>query len=364
MTCVLALGACGLLSAQDIAWPEMSVEAKPGARWWWMGSAVDKANLTRSLEEYAAAGMGTMEITPIYGVKGNEARDISFLSPQWMEMLGHAESEAARLGMQMDMNTGTGWPFGGPEVTIEDAACRLLIEEYQLKKGERLKQKVETTDSKQKPYAELERLMAFSEDGKCLDLTDKVHEGRLDWKAPKGNWRLIAAFCGKTFQKVKRAAPGGEGYVMNHFSHEAVERYVGRLVDWFCSEEAPVITRQTCCAYCASFICRASFVSIDIIRSVLYFSLTWINKYIDMLPSMREVMYRYDAQDNPLNPGDTGHLVFYSIMQAVCYILCFTSKRFEQEKNGVQFLRSWDWTRILNSPLDPLRVFLDRRDEL
>ena len=195
MTCVLALGACGLLSAQDIAWPEMSVEAKPGARWWWMGSAVDKANLTRSLEEYAAAGMGTMEITPIYGVKGNEARDISFLSPQWMEMLGHAESEAARLGMQMDMNTGTGWPFGGPEVTIEDAACRLLIEVYQLKKGERLKQKVETTDSKQKPYAVLERLMAFSEDGKCLDLTDKVHEGRLDWKAPKGNWRLIAAFC-------------------------------------------------------------------------------------------------------------------------------------------------------------------------
>lgn len=229
MTCVLALGACGLLSAQDIAWPEMSVEAKPGARWWWMGSAVDKANLTRNLEEYAAAGMGTMEITPIYGVKRNEARDISFLSPQWMEMLGHAESEAARLGMQMDMNTGTGWPFGGPEVTIEDAACRLLIEEYQLKKGERLDQKVETTDSKQKPYAVLERLMAFSEDGKCLDLTDKVHEGRLDWKAPKGNWRLIAAFCGKTFQKVKRAAPGGEGYVMNHFSHEAVERYLGRF---------------------------------------------------------------------------------------------------------------------------------------
>ena len=113
------------------------------------------------------------------------------------------------------------------------------------------------------------------------------------------------------------------------YDQSFVERYVGRLVDWFCSEEAPVITRQTCCAYCASFICRASFVSIDIIRSVLYFSLTWINKYIDMLPSMREVMYRYDAQDNPLNPGDTGHLVFYSIMQAVCYILCFTSKRFE-----------------------------------
>lgn len=61
-----------------------------------------------------------------------------------------------------------------------------------------------------------------------------------------------------------------------------VERFVGRLVDWYCSEESPVLTRQTCCVYCASFICRANFISIDIIRSVLYFSLTWINKYIDM----------------------------------------------------------------------------------
>ena len=66
------------------------------------------------------------------------------------------------------------------------------------------------------------------------------------------------------------------------FDPSFVERYVGRLVDWYCSEESPVLTRQTCCAYCASFICRANFISIDIIRSVLYFSLTWINKYIDM----------------------------------------------------------------------------------
>ena len=68
------------------------------------------------------------------------------------------------------------------------------------------------------------------------------------------------------------------------------------------------------------------------------------------------IYYRYDVQENPLNPGDPGHLVFYSLMQSICYILCFTSKRFEQEVNGLSFLRKWDWTRIVNSPLDPLRV--------
>ena len=41
-----------------------SVEARPGARWWWLGSAVDEKNLTYNLEEYARTGMGAVEITP------------------------------------------------------------------------------------------------------------------------------------------------------------------------------------------------------------------------------------------------------------------------------------------------------------
>lgn len=222
--CIAMFAFCaGFLSAQDVSWPEIGLDAKPAARWWWMGSAVDKENLTRNLEAYAAAGMGTMEITPIYGVQGNDAKDIPFLSPRWMQMLQYTESEASRLGMQIDMNTGTGWPFGGPEVGIEDAACKLFVTEYRLEGGNTLDQRIEVADKKQKPYAKLERLMAFSDTGKCLDLTDKVKDGMLCWKAPKGSWRLIAAFCGKTLQKVKRAAPGGEGYVMNHFSARAVK---------------------------------------------------------------------------------------------------------------------------------------------
>ncbi|MEY8721001.1 glycosyl hydrolase [Bacteroides stercorirosoris] len=237
---LIASFCAGTLSAQSVSWPEVTVEAKPAARWWWMGSAVDAANLTHNLEAYSKAGMGTMEITPIYGVQGNDANDIQFLSPQWMQMLRHTESEAARLDMKIDMNTGTGWPFGGPEVSIEDAACKLLIEEYTLKGGERLKEKVEVTDEKQRPYARLARLMAFrvltdsstpkeQKAVRCYNLTSKLIDGKLNWKAPKGEWRLIAAFVGKTFQKVKRSAPGGEGYVMNHFSAKAVSNYLGRF---------------------------------------------------------------------------------------------------------------------------------------
>ena len=226
------------LVAQQTEWPAIRTEMKPGARWWWMGSAVDSINLAYNLKQYAQAGMGTMEITPIYGVQHHKAYDIPFLSGHWMEMYRYTREQAQENGMQIDMNTGTGWPFGGPKTSIEDAACKLLITEYRIKGGTTIRQRIETDDEKQKAHAKLERLMAFSDKGKCLDLTSRVHHGELEWKAPKGDWRLIAAFCGKTFQKVKRAAPGGEGYVLNHFSKEAVYRYLHQFETAFGQAEA------------------------------------------------------------------------------------------------------------------------------
>jgi len=47
-------------------------ESKPWTRWWWLGSDVDKAGLTFNLESLARAGIGGVEITPIYGVQGRQ----------------------------------------------------------------------------------------------------------------------------------------------------------------------------------------------------------------------------------------------------------------------------------------------------
>src|SRR5579871_4848414 len=77
-----------------LAWPAVTRTMRPWTRWWWPGSAVDRPNLTHLLETYHAAGLGGVEITPIYGVQGQEAREISYLSPAWLEMLHHTLSEA------------------------------------------------------------------------------------------------------------------------------------------------------------------------------------------------------------------------------------------------------------------------------
>ena len=37
--CIAMFAFCaGALSAQDVSWPEISLDAKPAARWWWMGA--------------------------------------------------------------------------------------------------------------------------------------------------------------------------------------------------------------------------------------------------------------------------------------------------------------------------------------
>ncbi|MDR1223802.1 MAG: glycosyl hydrolase family 2 [Tannerella sp.] len=257
-------------------WPAAQPGARPATRWWWPGSAVDRANLTWNLESYAEAGIGSVEITPIYGVQGNEAAELTYLSPEWMQMLQHTLEEGKRLHIETDMNTGTGWPFGGPDVSVEDAATKAVFREYELSGGSRLPGRIEPEDEKQRPVAKLSRLMAYSGGesdtlpvsgaalprsgerhshgkgsdtptvrgttlprqgeqhshgrGQALDLTDRVKDGCLQWTAPEGGtWRIIALFEGKTFQTVKRAAPGGEGYVIDHFSAKAVNRYLSRF---------------------------------------------------------------------------------------------------------------------------------------
>lgn len=218
-------------------WPQVKKEMHPWTRWWWMGSAVDEENLGRLLTTYKKAGFGGVEVTPIYGAMGFENRYIQFLSPKWMNMLNFTVQKASSLGMGVDMNTGTGWPFGGPHIKTEDAASKLIIQAYRLSAGNRLTENLVVKDEKQRQVAVLQAVTAYSDQGEVVSLLDKVAgDGQLQWTPSSGSWDVYAAFCGKTLQRVKRAAPGGEGLVVNHLSKKPVETYLKRFDEAFASK--------------------------------------------------------------------------------------------------------------------------------
>lgn len=205
--------------------PELKSETKPWTRWWWMGSAVDEAGINKQLTQLATAGFGGVEIVPIYGSKGFESKYIRYLSPQWMNMLDYTVQQAKALNMGVYISVGTGWPIGGSHVTKEDAASKLVIQKFILKANDKLNDKIVITDIKQKDVAVLSALMGYKKNGEAIDLTNKLQaDGSLDYIAAE-DLELFAAFTGKTKQAVKRAAPGGEGFTIDHFSKDATANY-------------------------------------------------------------------------------------------------------------------------------------------
>lgn len=216
---------------QSTVWPIPKKEHRPWTRWWWMGSAVDEKDINQLLAKYAEAGLGGVEIAPIYGAMGYETRYIDFLSPKWMHMLQFTVNKATELGIGVDLTHGTGWPFGGPQVTPEFAAAKLIIQEYTISAGKMLPEALLPKDSKDRVKgAVLQTVTAYGPKNEILDITHKVDEqGKLNWTPPAGTWQLYAAFSGHTGQMVKRAAPGGVGFTLNHLSKTAVDAYFNRF---------------------------------------------------------------------------------------------------------------------------------------
>ncbi len=218
------------LTAQAQTWPTSTTEAKPGLRWWWLGSAVDKVNLKWNLEQYANHGAGAVEITPIYGVQGNDKNNIPYLSDQWMEMLRFTESQAAHNGIEVDMTTGTGWPFGGPWVPLKESACKAVFVEKDVANGETADLSV---PEKERNNAFLHKVMLYTTDGKAQDVTAQVHNGTYSHPSQGGTAKIIAVYVKYGVMKVKRAAPGGEGLVIDHFDKTAVANYLKHVEQAF-----------------------------------------------------------------------------------------------------------------------------------
>jgi hypothetical protein len=167
------------------------------------------------------------------------------------------------------MAMASGWPFGGLWVTPEDACKYMSVRSYNLKAGEQLQEKVtmvqepmlrtisrpklKITDLKYPVSANadsmqnwaieqvrypipmlLQALMAYPDKGEILNLTSKVgSDGKLNWTAPAGLWKLFAVFEGWHGKMVERASPGGEGDVIDHFSDKAIDNYLGHFTNSF-----------------------------------------------------------------------------------------------------------------------------------
>ena len=107
----------------------------PWTRWWWPGNLVTTDELQREMHLFAEVGIAGVEIQP-FAISVSDAdkdsvgwQQAGWDSPEFYEHLASVMLEARALGMGVDLNNGSGWPTGGPQVALEDGLRQLLHSE-------------------------------------------------------------------------------------------------------------------------------------------------------------------------------------------------------------------------------------------
>ncbi|WP_335964861.1 glycosyl hydrolase [Galbibacter sp. PAP.153] len=218
-------GALTMAQNTPSSWPEVTKTQRTWTRWWWMGNAVDATGIKYNLEALSKAGIGGVEITPIYGVRGEEDNFIGYLSPKWIQMLDYTVHIADSLQMGVDMTLGTGWPYGGPQVEISHAAKKIVSVKKELKKGGVLHQYIGDSLVKGNTL-KLKGIYAYGVDNNFIDLTRELSYKKKKWIAKNQPYNVYIVYQAPTGQQVKRAAPGGKGYTLDHYSETALNDYV------------------------------------------------------------------------------------------------------------------------------------------
>lgn len=109
--------------------------AKPRTWWHWTNSNVTKEGITSDLEWMKRAGIGGMQLADVASGQGQVVeKKVIFGSPEWLDAVHYAASEADRLNLEMAIFSSAGWSLtGGPWVKPEQAMKKLVWSETYVK---------------------------------------------------------------------------------------------------------------------------------------------------------------------------------------------------------------------------------------
>jgi hypothetical protein len=226
--------------------------ARPMVRWWWFGLAVQKPEILRELQQMKADGIGGAELAFEYPqVLNDRAKglvNLPFLSPEMLDDVNYAQAQGRKLGLRIDVTLCSGWPYGGPNTTLEEAAGMLRTVEVPvaphatsvavpaLAKGESLVSASIVNFIARPAAAEQEAARP----------RNRASHKPVDWDAtsaqplkvfadsavvsPANDARVALFFIAShTGQEVKRSAVGAEGWVLDPFSHQAVATHLEKV---------------------------------------------------------------------------------------------------------------------------------------
>ena len=239
-------------------------EARPFVRWWWNGNHLDTTEIKRELDVFALAGLGGVEINPIAMPEDADIIDtkpIEWLSKDWNDMLAFTSKEVRKRDMITDLIVGSGWPFGGEFLTVDETSQRVFVHREWLTAGSTIEEDENSLCDKilkahglefQGPaksskilFVQLIRYQPVdpealssdevpeTENGQpaIIDLTGEYKwYGRLNYEVGKGSFLYVYGMVQKGHREVMHGALGASGPVMDHYRQSVTSAYLSRLL--------------------------------------------------------------------------------------------------------------------------------------
>jgi alpha-L-rhamnosidase len=234
-------------------------EARPMVRWWWFGPAVVKPEILRELQQMKAAGIQGAELAFVYPevlddpAKG--LKNLPFLSPEMLDDVNYAQSEGRKLGLRIDVTLCSGWPYGGPHITLAESVGSLHTVEVPVP-ANATTAAIPTANAGGRPtWAEGDSVISAV----IADTATAAPPAATPGRGGRGGGARPASFnaagakpitvtgttatftasdkarvavffvASHSRQQVKRAAVDADGWVLDPFSHEAVAKHLEKV---------------------------------------------------------------------------------------------------------------------------------------
>ncbi|XP_023296481.2 RNA polymerase I-specific transcription initiation factor RRN3 [Lucilia cuprina] len=124
------------------------------------------------------------------------------------------------------------------------------------------------------------------------------------------------------------------------------ETFLASLWDKIRNPNCSAVIRQTSVGYMASFLARSKFISVNILKHYLKELCSWAHQYIQGCDQYRS------------NGSLKANIVFFSVCQAIFYVIAFRSKDLTSDKKSLLFLQSLHLSAMVTCNFNPLRVCL------
>ncbi|KAJ8920052.1 hypothetical protein NQ315_011705 [Exocentrus adspersus] len=123
------------------------------------------------------------------------------------------------------------------------------------------------------------------------------------------------------------------------------EAFLNYLWKKMCNPNVARVIRRAAVNYIASLLARANFVPLSMLKGTLQQMAEWIHSYISNQDALESVNYDLRV-----------HSVFYSVCQALFYVVSFRYKDLVRSKKNIIFLQSLNMAKMVTCRLNPLRV--------